>query len=288
MNKIWKALQGAEEKTESELLAELFDEAEALVIGIGAGMSAADGFTYVGPRFKENFPDFIAKYGLFDMLQAFLNDFESLEEYWAFQSRFVKLNGLDQEAGDSYLKLRALLKDKNYHIITSNADNAFEAANFDLDKVFYYQGKYVLFQCSKQCQEVTYRDDEMIREMVERQEDMKVPSQLIPYCPNCGAPLEINKRDTVRGMVEDAHWHDQERAYLDFLAANEGKKVLYLEIGIGHTTPELIREPFQEETLDNPQALYVMMNQKPYHIPSELADQSLRLTDDLAQTFAKM
>lgn len=58
--------------TQAEQLAQLIKEADALVVGIGAGMSAADGFTYIGSRFETAFPDFIAKYQFLDMLQASL------------------------------------------------------------------------------------------------------------------------------------------------------------------------------------------------------------------------
>ena len=39
------------------------------------------------------------------MLQASLFHFPSWEEYWAFQSRFIALNYLDQPVGQSYVEL---------------------------------------------------------------------------------------------------------------------------------------------------------------------------------------
>ena len=90
-------------------MAQAIDEADAIVVGIGAGMSASDGFTYIGERFTQNFPDFIEKYNFFDMLQASLHSFDSWQEYWAFESRFVKLNYLDQPVGPSYVALKRYL-----------------------------------------------------------------------------------------------------------------------------------------------------------------------------------
>ena len=52
----------------------MIEEADAVIVGIGAGMSAADGFTYIGERFTKNFEDFIEKYGWLDMLQASLQN----------------------------------------------------------------------------------------------------------------------------------------------------------------------------------------------------------------------
>lgn len=272
---------------QAQILAGLIAEADALVIGIGAGMSAADGFTYIGPRFEEAFPDFIAKYGLLDMLQASLYDFEDWEEYWAFQSRFVALNYLDQPLGASYTNLLAILETKPYHIITTNADNAFAVADYDLDKVFHIQGEYGLWQCSQHCHQQTYRDDAAIRQMIAVQADMKIPSQLVPLCPQCGQPFEINKRNEEKGMVEDADFHAQKDRYEAFLAQHQTGKVLYMEIGVGHTTPQFIKHPFWKRVSENPEALFVSLNHKHYRIPVSIRPQSLELTDDIADLIAK-
>lgn len=279
----WTAFPRAD-LSPAQQLAQLITECEAIVVGIGAGMSAADGFTYIGPRFEQAFPDFIAKYGLLDMLQASLFHFESLEEYWAFQSRFVVLNYLDQPIGASYVHLDTILRQsgKPYHIITTNADNAFAVAGYDLDRLFHIQGEYGLMQCSRHCHAQTYRDDELFRQMAEQQSNMKVPRELIPYCPVCDAPLEINKRNADSGMVEDQDFQDQEKRYKAFLAQHEAGKVLYIEIGVGYTTPQYIKQPFQERTLANPDALFISLNQKLYRLPPAVRPQSLVLTDDIA------
>lgn len=277
----WDTLQS--EKDESRLLAGMIDEADAVVVGIGAGMSAADGFTYIGKRFTDHFPDFIEKYKWFDMLQASLFDFPTRTEYWAFQSRFVELNYLDQPAGDSYIALRKMLEDKNYHVITTNADNAFYAADYDMDKVFYYQGEYALWQCSAFCHQQTYRHDEKIREMVRAQKDMEIPPELIPRCPKCDAPMEINKRTAEKGMVEDADFEADRRKYEAFLEENQSGKVLYLEIGVGYTTPQYIKHPFWRMTRQNKDAVYVPMNQKTYRIPEAVRPQTVALTGDIRE-----
>lgn len=278
---LWRAMQLSADK-EADFLRTALEEAEAIVVGIGAGMSAADGFTYIGPRFEKAFPDFIKKYHLLDMLQAFLYDYPTWEEYWAFASRFAIMNGIEQEAGKSYQHLNQFLQGKNYYVITTNADNSFPKAGFSEDKVHYYQGKYVLMQCSKHCHPKTYRKDDLLYQMRDQQKDMKIPSELVPRCPMCSEPLEVNKRTAENGMVEDADWHRHQADYEAFIQANKGKKILYLEIGVGNTTPQFIREPFQEWTAENPKALYVMMNQKPYHIPKDIRSQSRRLKENLA------
>lgn len=273
--------------SDSETLASLIKDADAVVVGVGAGMSASDGFTYVGDRFKKNFPDFIEKYGWFDMLQASLFDFPTTEEYWAFQSRFVKLNYIDQPVGKSYVALKEMLEHKPYFVITTNADNAFYKADYDMDKVFYYQGEYALMQCSQFCHNETYRDDEMMLKMVEQQQDMKVPYDLIPFCPKCNAKLEINKRNAEKGMVESPHFFEQKARYEAFLNDHRSGKVIYLEIGVGYTTPQFIKHPFWRFTRQNKDAKFVTMNQKSYRIPDDIKEQSIALTDDIQTTIVK-
>lgn len=278
----WKTLE--QNASESEILRGLIDEADAVVVGIGAGMSAADGFTYIGDRFKNNFPDFIEKYNWFDMLQASLFKFPTLEEYWAFQSRFIVLNYLDQPAGEAYIALKEMIEKKPYHVITTNADNAFYAADYNMDKVLYYQGEYARMQCSDFCHDETYRDDELLRKMAAEQQNMEIPEELIPYCPQCGAPMEKNKRTAEKGMVEDAKFNAQRDDYNAFLQEHQEGKVMYLEIGVGHTTPQFIKHPFWRQTRQNENALFVTMNQKSYRIPEAIKSQTVFLTDDIGET----
>ncbi|WP_237049263.1 SIR2 family NAD-dependent protein deacylase [Lentibacillus amyloliquefaciens] len=274
--------------TQADLLNQLIDEAEAIVIGIGAGMSAAAGFTYAGKRFTDAFPDFIAKYRFLDMLQASLFDFEDEQEYWAFQSRFSLLNFFDQPVGQAYVDLRLIMAGNNYHVITTNADNAFYAAKFDMDKVFRIQGEYGLWQCSEHCHQQTYHDEVLIRQMAREQSNMKIPANLVPHCPKCGAGLEINKRNEEKGMVEDGQFHEQNERYGQFLKANQDKKILFLEIGVGHTTPQFIKHPFQQMTEENAKALFVTMNQKDYFIPHPIRPQTVRIDADIAEVLHEL
>ena len=284
-NEFWQTPVHESSLSQADVLNRLIDEAEAVVVGIGAGMSAATGFTYVGKRFTDGFPDFIEKYRFFDMLQASLFEFEDWQEYWAFQSRFSLLNYFDQPVGQAYVDLKQMLADKNYHVITTNADNAFYAAEYDMDKVFRIQGEYGLWQCTEHCHQQTYQNEDLIREMVEKQSDMKIPADLVPYCPECGAPLEVNKRTEEKGMVEDGHFHEQKDRYEQFLDENKDKKVLYLEIGVGHTTPQFIKHPFWKMTEENEQALFVTMNQKQYFIPHAIRPRTVQLDEDIAEVF---
>ena len=48
----------------------LLRDADAIIIGAGAGLSTAAGIEYSGPRFTENFQDFIERYGMTDMYSS--------------------------------------------------------------------------------------------------------------------------------------------------------------------------------------------------------------------------
>lgn len=281
----WHTLKNKDELDQADLLYNLIEEAEAIVVGIGAGMSASTGFTYVGERFTNEFPDFIEKYNFFDMLQASLFKFEDEAEYWAFQSRFLLMNYFDQPTGKAYVDLKNILEGKDYHVITTNADNAFWASDFNMDKVFRIQGEYGLFQCVNHCHQQTYQDEDLIHQMAKEQKNMRIPEELIPYCPKCNAPLEVNKRTKEKGMVEDEDFHQQKERYEQYLNRVKDKKTLYLEIGVGHTTPQFIKHPFQKMTEENPHALFVTMNEREYFIPHAIRPQSVQIDEDIETTF---
>lgn len=221
------------------------------------------------------------------MLQASLFDFPSTQEYWAFESRFIALNYLDQPVGASYIALKELLANKPHHIITTNADNAFAVADYDLEKVFHIQGEYILMQCSQMCHQETYRDNDLIRQMVDQQENMEIPYDLIPHCPKCGAVMEVNKRKAGKGMVESPNFFAQKARYEDFLAQHQGQAILFLDVGVGYTTPQFVKTPFQEMTANNPKAMYVPLNKKLYRIPDQIKGQTYRLDGDIADTIIR-
>ena len=162
--------------------------ADAIVIGIGAGMSAASGFDYSGERFEKTFGDFQRKYGISDMYSGGFYPFPSLEEYWAWWSRMIWINRYTDEVGRPYSDLLSIVCDKDYFIITTNVDHQAQKAGFDKKRLFYTQGDYGLFQCSGPCHQKTYDNKEIIRKMLDEQEDMRIPSKLIPHCPGSEAP----------------------------------------------------------------------------------------------------
>ena len=146
----------------------LIEEAEAVVVGAGSGMSASAGLTHTGRRFREKFSDFIERYGMTDMYSAGFYPFPTQEEKWAYWSRHIYCNRYDVPAGKPYLDLYQLVKDRNYFILTTNVDHQFQLAGFPEERIFATQGDYGMFQCAKACHKKLYENEKEVRAMVAR------------------------------------------------------------------------------------------------------------------------
>ena len=263
-------------------LSKCIEECDAIIIGAGSGLSTAAGLTYAGERFEKYFSDFIKKYHLRDMYSAGFYSYESLEEHWAYWSRHIYYNRYINSPKDTYQKLLELVKDKDYFVLTTNVDHQFQRAGFDSKRLFYTQGDYGLWQCSVPCYQETYDNEEIVREMIEKQKDMKVPTELVPRCLHCHAPLTMNLRCD-NTFVQDEGWYQAYNRYEDFLRRHENCKVLYLELGVGGNTPAIIKYPFWKYTSQNKNAIYACINYEDISCPIEINKRSLLIKGDIDQ-----
>lgn len=270
-----------------ERLKAALQDCDAVVIGAGAGLSTAAGFTYTGERFEQHFSDFSQKYGIQDMYSGGFYPFPTMEEFWAYWSRYIYINRYMDAPKPVYDDLLKLVQDKDYFVITTNVDHCFQKASFDKKRLFYTQGDYGLFQCSEPCCQETFDNEEVIREMVKRQEDMKIPTELLPTCPHCGKPLTMNLRsdDT---FVEDKGWHRAVERYENFFRTRAGQKILFLELGVGYNTPVIIKYPFWQMTAKNPNATYICINQGQAVCPQEIELQSVCINADIGQVLQSL
>ena len=271
---------------EIKRLKKAIEQADAVVLGAGAGLSNSAGFTYSGERFEKHFSDFGKKYGFKDMYSGGFYPFDTPEEMWAYWSKFIYVNRYMDAPKPVYNNLLELVKDKDYFVITTNVDHCFQKAGFDKKRLFYTQGDYGLFQCSEPCQDKTYENGEMIRAMVEQQKDMKIPTSLIPKCPNCGKPLTMNLRSDDK-FVEDEGWHEAAARYHDFLNGHEGK-ILFLELGVGYNTPGIIKYPFWQMTAQNPDAIYACLNYGEAVCPEDIKEQSICIDGDIGRVIEEL
>lgn len=285
----WKKTMTSTEDCSEQIkkLRDGLEQADAVLIGAGAGMSTSAGLTYGGERFEKHFSDFKERYGIQDMYSGGFYPYNTLEEYWAWWSRQIYVNRYDVPAGIPYQNLLKLVKDKDYFVLTTNVDHQFQIAGFDKKRLFYTQGDYGLWQCSKPCHDKTYDNEEMVRRMVKEQENMKIPSELVPHCPVCGAPMTMNLRcdDT---FVQDKGWYAASDCYQDFLRRHEEMRVLYLELGVGGNTPGIIKYPFWQMTAKNPKATYACVNLGEAMCPRELERQTICIDGDIGEVMEKL
>ena len=280
-------------------LKEALSQAEAVMIGAGAGLSTAAGFVYTGERFDRYFADFSAKYGFSDMYSGGFYPYEEPEEYWAYWSRYIWVNRYMDPPRPVYDDLFRLVKDRDYFVLTTNVDHCFQKAGFDKKRLFYTQGDYGLFQCTKPCCQKTWDNEDIVRRMVLSQgfaigqggrltvpegvvPALRVPTELLPKCPNCGRPLTMNLRADDK-FVEDAGWQDAAVEYEAWLTAHQDRRVLYLEIGVGWNTPGIIKYNFWNLAYRNEKAVYACLNYDDARLPKELAQRGIGIEGDSAR-----
>ncbi len=287
---------------------EILDSAECVVVGAGAGLSASAGFSYSGGRFRKYFSDFEAKYHFHDMYSGGFADFPSLEENWAYWSRFIYINRYLDAPLPVYEKLLELVRAKDYFVITTNVDHCFQKAGFDKKRLFYTQGDYGLFQCCVPCHKKTYDNEEIVKKMLisqgfgfkdsENRKDgeiifqenplkMEIPSELVPHCPVCGKPMSMNLRCDGT-FVEDDGWHEAARRYQDFLEKHKNARTLFLELGVGGNTPGIIKYPFWNLTYKNKNAFYASLNMEKEEIPIEIKARSVLIKGDIFRTIGNL
>ena len=285
-----KSLMNKSTEKNSDKIKKLKDvivQADAVMIGAGSGLSTSAGFTYSGERFRKYFGDCAEKYGISDIYSGGFYPYPTLEEYWAWWSRHIYYNRYVDMSRPVYQTLLELVKDKDYFVITTNVDHCFQKAGFDKKRLFYTQGDYGLWQCSGPCHQETYDNEAIVAKMLAEQRNMRIPTELIPYCPKCGRPMTMNLRsdDT---FVEDKGWHDAAKRYEDFIRRHEGLRVLYMELGVGANTPVIIKYPFWKMTARNPKAAYACLNLGEAMAPNEIVGRSICIDADINEIFLEL
>ena len=286
-----------------ERLNAALQDADAVILGAGAGLSAAAGYAYAGERFERYFKDFIEKYQIPDMYSGGFYPFASLEEYWAWWSRHIWINRHAPIPSDLYTELLEIVRDKDYFVLTTNVDHCFQRAGFDKQRLFYTQGDYSLFQSASGRIKKTWdneawvmlameaqgfvRDDDGIFQVPEdRKISMRIPHDLLPEIPEGGkAAMNLRSDDT---FVEDAGWQEASASYAAFLKEHEGEHVLFLELGVGGNTPVIIKYPFWAMTAENPKAVYACLNRSEAVCPSVIEDRSICIDGDLGEVLERI
>lgn len=209
------------------------------------------------------------------------------EEYWAYWSRYILVNRYTDAPKPVYSGLLNLVGNKDYFVITTNVDHCFQKAGFDKKRLFYTQGDYGLFQCSEPCCLETWDNEALIRRMAAEQKNMKIPSELIPHCPNCGKPLTMNLRADDK-FVEDEGWHKAAEQYSEFLHRHKNLKTLFLDLGTGMNTPAIIKFPFWRMAYEWNDAVYACINLGEAYAPKELEASSVCINADIGSVLQNL
>lgn len=262
------------------------EEADAIVIGAGAGLSASAGVGYGEQEFKEQFPELVSAYHMRDMYTSSFYCFASEEEKWSYWAKHIDYL-YNIEAKPVYRNLYQLVKNSNYFVITTNVDGQFLKAGFNANRVFEVQGSLSKMQCSIGCHDTLYDDLELVTKILKERNRLKIPSELVPHCPVCGREMEVNLRKDAF-FVEDNRWHDLHRSYAQFLKENKNKKIVFLELGVGFNTPEIIRFPFEQLTLDFSNAILFRINDIYAEVPFEIRDRALSVREDCTKFLEKI
>lgn len=265
----------------------IIDEADYILIGAGAGLSAAAGIDYSGEEFRKEFKPFIDKYGFTDLYTSSFYDFDSQEEYWAYWAKHINFANLGREGAKLYKDIYSVVKDKQYFVITTNVDDQFYKSGFDKDKIFRVQGSYRYIQCSLGCHDMLYDDKEMVAKMLENiDKDLKVPNELVPICPVCGESMEPNLRKD-EYFVEDELWRKQSNLYREFVLNAKESKVAVLEFGAGFNTPGIIRFPFEKLTEENKGWTLIRFNKECRNFYDIDEDRFIKVTEDINKIFGR-
>ena len=285
-------------------LRETLAHVDAVIIGAGAGLSTSAGFVYTGERFDKYFRDFSEKYHFNDMYSGGFYPYDTLEEHWAYWSRYIYINRYMDAPKPVYNRLFGQVKDKDYFVLTTNVDHCFQKAGFDKRRLFYTQGDYGLFQCSDPCHQMTYENRDTIGKMVEAQgyvipengiltlpegvtPKMVIPSELVPYCPRCHKPMSMNLRAD-NSFVEDEGWHQASERYADFLRRHQDSKALFLELAVGFNTPTIVKYSFWHMTHEWKDATYICLNYGEAYAPDEIKKKSVCINGDIGVILAKL
>ena len=279
-------------------------EAEAVIIGAGAGLSTSAGFTYSEERFDKYFFDFAKKFGISDMYSGGFYPFPDDETRWAWWARHIYYNRYIDTPKPVYEELLDLVKDKDYFVITTNVDHRFQAAGFDKKRLYYTQGDYGLFQSVNPRIQKTYDNEEWVMKAMEAQGfvrgengvfqvpadgelKMQIPAELIPKCPDDGSDMTMNLRadDT---FVQDEGWYAASERYSDFLRRHKNMKTLFLDAGTGFNTPIIFKVPFWQMTESWPDATYACLNYGQAFAPDEIKSKSICINGDIGDILSQL
>ena len=260
------------------LVKEQIKNADWILIWAWAWLSTSAWLQYWDKWFSENFPELVENYWMTDFYTSSFYDFETEEERWSYRSKHIDFL-YNKPALPLYKNIFELIKNKDYFVLSTNVDGQFLHAWFDKNKVFEIQWSLSKMQCSRACHNKLYDTLELVDKLKEYRKEIRIPTEFIPYCPNCWEKMELNLRKD-RYFVEDNHWHKLNDNYSKFIEYYKDKKLLLIEFWVGYNTPWIIRYPFESMTYSFPDTRFIRVNADYSDIPKELEWKAIWFNDD--------
>lgn len=277
-----------------ERLHALLSGADAVVVGVGSGMSTASGYDFYheSELFDEAFGAFSKAYGFTTLFDGMYHLFPDNEQQWAFNAAvadFVDALPL----GEPYRRLAKIVEGMEHFVLTTNVDGQVPRA-FDEGRYWLFQGDLRFMQCSQPCDDAVVHDralmQRLLSEAMSGAEGIpRVSSDSLPRCPHCHRLMVPWVRDTA--FLEGALWREQKAAYEAFLTRHllEGDgNVVFLELGVSSMTPSIIKMPFWDMVARNPRASYVEVNCAEETTPLQLGDRAMVITADIARVMEEL
>nr|WP_288556473.1 Sir2 silent information regulator family NAD-dependent deacetylase [uncultured Mediterraneibacter sp.] len=278
--------QKEDREVQIERAGEMLKNADAILIGAGAGMSAAAGAEYGGRFFEEHFGEFQKKYGrgpyMQDMYSAGFYPYPDEESYWGYWSKQALLGGIDLDVTPLYKQLLQAVSGKKLFVLSTNVDNQFTKAGFPEEQIFCTQGDYAHIQCRRGCHNKIYPAEKIFRQMDQARRDCKIPSYMVPKCPICGGAMDMNLRKD-QYFVQDEAWYEAEKRFSDFLTDVIGENLVLLEVGVGFNTPTIIRFPFEKLVREHKNIRMIRLNLADAAIPESFGARAIGIEGDLAE-----
>lgn len=270
-------------------VAKHIQEADAIIIGAGSGMSNAAGMDFwyeASPLFMKYMKDFYEKYHFEGIFKGFYNRFDSQEERWAYLLKMLKMVSTIPPQNDVYDYVKTIVKDKPFHIITTNQDMLFKKF-FPDERVSEIQGSWGFFQSKNtDTDKHLYPIQSYLDELIPKIENNRLAKDFMPKSEVDGTPLI----PWVRGpeFLEDQKYYEEYDKANRFLGKYRNKKILFIEIGVGRMTPMFIQQPFWEMTNYLPNSFYINFNPKDALTNPAIADRSLLIQSDTEEALKQI
>lgn len=265
------------------------NEADAIVIGASNGLSIAEGINIFADdaSFLRHFGEFREQHGFRSIIRGCFHPYRSATQRWAFHSRMHAYFLGNGQPSQVMQDLYSLVKNKRHFVVTSNIDAHFHLAGFDPERLFEIEGNCRNLQCARACHDRLYPGDELLAEMARAQQDGTVPESLAPRCPECGGAMEVHiEVDPL--FLKGAHWQTRRQAFVDFMVEAQGKKIVFLELGVGSRN-RLIKAPLMQMARHEPHASYLCFNRgAEVYVLDELAEKSIGIDGDIASVLRQL